>query len=115
MLLESKFKLIAKAGGLVVLAMSAMLACGSARAESKGPLTVLRIFSEGASSAGFYPSENIQGDCKWNLIYVDMSTPSGRGMFALLLQAKAQSLSLARVDYIKNNDTTCLLSGLHVQ
>lgn len=88
---------------------------GSIWAESKGPLTVLRLFSEGANSGGFYPNENIQDVCKWNLIYIDMSTPSGRGMFALLVQAKAQSLNLVRVDFIRNSDTTCTLTGLHIQ
>lgn len=100
--------------GLALMVLTLSFA-GSVWADSRGPLTVLRVFSEGATSAGFYPNENIQDVCKWNLIYLDMSTPSGRGMFALLMQAKAQSLSLVRVDFVRNSDTTCTLTGLHIQ
>lgn len=84
-------------------------------ADQKADLHVLRIFSEGATTAGFYPVENIWADCAWGLIYVDLSNVAGRGQLALLMQAKAQNLKLQRVDYTKAPSGTCTLTGLHIE
>lgn len=105
-----------------VAAAAALMLGSSASAQSqpsKYDLHVLRVFTEGQSTAGFFTVENISADCLWGLMYVDLSTPSGRGRLALLMQAKAQGLKLQRVDFVKNasgyTSGTCLATGVHVE
>ncbi|MBT9494367.1 MAG: hypothetical protein IV107_18930 [Paucibacter sp.] len=99
--------------------MLVILTCGAlfgqtARADSIGGLTVLRIFSEGTGGGGFYPKEPIPM-CKWGLMYVDFQSPAGRAKLALLMQAKAQGLLLQRVDYVVNLDSTCSATAIHIE
>jgi hypothetical protein len=87
--------------------------------HQKHNLTVKRVFAEGPSGGGFFPTEDIAADCLWGLIYFDLAQPAGRAQMALLINAKAQNFRLQRVDYKKNAAGypagTCVLTGLHVE
>ncbi len=76
--------------------------------------TVKRVFSEGSHTGGFYPNESLP-ECKWGLMYVDLSKESGKAIFSLLLSAKAASQSIVRIDYAVSSSGTCMVSGLHTQ
>lgn len=104
----------------IAVAMVVQSAPAAAQPQpSKNDLHVLRIFSEGQSTAGFFTVESISADCLWGLMYLDLSTPSGRGQLALLMQAKSQGLKLQRVDFSKDAPGypagTCLATGIHVE
>lgn len=75
--------------------------------------TVKRLFSEGDSIAGFYPNESLP-ECKWGLMYIDLSKESGKAIFSMLLAAKATGQEIVRIDYAISSEETCLISGLHV-
>ena len=76
-------------------------------------LSVHKVFAEGNYNGGFYPTEPLP-ECKWNLMYVDLSTEGGRGMFSLLISAKAADQKLSRIDYEVRDSGTCLIKGLHI-
>lgn len=97
------------------LAFALLGAASPAFADQKADLHVLRVFSEGANVGGFFPVENISADCLWGLMYVDLTSPAGRGQLALLLQAKAMNLKLQRVDYAKNGNGTCSATSIHIE
>jgi len=75
---------------------------------------VNRMFSEGISTAGFYPVENLP-ECKWGLMYIDLATESGRAIFSLALTAKIASHSVVRVDYTVDTSGKCRVTGFHTQ
>ena len=79
-----------------------------------GPYTVKRIFSEGTHTGGFYPNEALP-ECKWSLMYIDLSKESGKAIFSMLLAAKAANQKIVRIDYSVSAGETCMVSGLHVQ
>jgi len=106
----------------VAIGGGTLIVVGPAAAQTPPPkydLHVLRVFSEGQSKAGFFTTENISADCLWGLMYVDLSSPTGRGQLALLMQAKAQGLKLARVDFTRSATGypagSCLATGIHVE
>lgn len=76
--------------------------------------TVKQVFSEGTSTAGFYPNESLP-ECKWGLMYVDLSKDSGKAAFSMLLAAKAAGQEIVRIDYTVSATETCLISGLHIK
>lgn len=108
--LNNMFKKLLPAGLALYLFSAAQTALAI---QQRADLHVMRVFTESATTGGFYPAESI--DCLWNLLYIDLSTPSGRGQLALLMQAKAQNLRVARLDYNKNPDGTCSVWGIHVE
>ena len=76
-------------------------------------LHVKQIFSESDSRGGFYLKEGLK-DCMWDLLYIDLSKEAGRAQFSLLKEAKIHNWTLVRIDYEKNSNGTCNLTGLHV-
>lgn len=76
--------------------------------------TVIRIFSEGEATAGFYTSEGLAG-CKWNIMYLDLSKESGSAMLSQVIAAKSAGFKVVRIDYIGGDGETCLATGLHIQ
>jgi len=83
-------------------------------AQLSRELTVKRIFSEGSHIAGFYSNEDLP-ECKWGIMYMDLSKESGKAIFALILSAKAANQKIVRIDYRVSDNETCLINGLHVQ
>lgn len=78
------------------------------------PKTVKRIFTEGATGAGFFAVEGIS-ECKWGIMYLDLSKESGKGMLSQLLTAKSAGFKVVRIDYAVSSSNTCLASGLHIE
>ncbi|MDX1303029.1 hypothetical protein [Photobacterium sp.] len=78
------------------------------------PKTVKRVFSEGTTSAGFYTNEGIS-QCKWGIMYMDLSTESGKAQFSQVLTAKTAGFKVIRIDYTIRSSGTCLASGIHIQ
>jgi hypothetical protein len=76
-------------------------------------VTVRQIFSENATTAGFYPST---ASVACPLYYIDLSTQAGQNQFAMLLMAKAKNMTIPRVDYTVNTNAgnSCWITGLHV-
>ncbi|WP_196158627.1 hypothetical protein [Reinekea sp. G2M2-21] len=99
------------------LTITILLVCTSALvlAENLGrTIHVNRVFSEGASTAGFYPVESLP-ECKWGLMYIDLSTEGGKAIFSLVLTAKTAGHAVIRVDYTKDSSDKCLVTGFHTQ
>ena len=78
------------------------------------PKIVKRIFSEGSTTAGFYTVEGIS-ECKWGIMYLNLSTESGKGMFSQVLAAKSAGFKVVRIDYTVSTSGTCQASGLHIE
>ena len=78
-----------------------------------GSKTVLRTFSEGSAKAGFYTKEGLQ-ECKWGIMYIDLSTEAGKAMFSQVLTAKTAGFKIVRIDYSKTG-ALCKANGLHIQ
>ncbi|CCN35975.1 conserved hypothetical protein [Vibrio nigripulchritudo SFn27] len=83
-------------------------------AQISTPKTVKRVFSEGATSAGFYTVEGIP-ECKWGIMYLNLSTEAGKGMFSQVLTAKSAGFKVVRIDYAVSSSGTCQASGLHIE
>ncbi|CCN48808.1 conserved hypothetical protein [Vibrio nigripulchritudo MADA3029] len=77
------------------------------------PKTIVRTFSEGSSKAGFYTSEGLL-QCKWGIMYIDLSTEAGKAMFSQVLTAKSAGFKVVRIDYTKSGEL-CTATGLHIQ
>ncbi|MDO6580644.1 hypothetical protein Q4491_04730 [Photobacterium sp. 2_MG-2023] len=82
--------------------------------EFNQPFTITQVFSEGTTTAGFYTAEALTG-CKWNIMYLDLSTESGKAMFSQVLAAKSAGFKVVRVYYKKNDSETCMATGLHIR
>ncbi|MBD1557666.1 hypothetical protein HC752_12055 [Vibrio sp. S9_S30] len=78
-----------------------------------GSKTVLRTFSEGSAKAGFYTTEGLQ-ECKWGIMYIDLSTEAGKAIFSQVLTAKTAGFKIVRIDYSKSGEL-CTARGLHIQ
>lgn len=76
--------------------------------------TVTRIFSEGENRAGFYTAEGLS-ECKWGIMYINLSNYAGRAMMSQLLTAKSAGFKVVRIDYAVSSSGTCSASGLHIQ
>ena len=76
--------------------------------------TVHRVFSEGDSTAGFYSNEGFP-QCKYGIMYLSLSTESGKAQFSMLLMAKAASKKVVRIDYVVDSNQYCKASGLHIE
>jgi len=76
--------------------------------------TVKRVFSEGASTAGFFSAEGIP-QCLYGIMYIDLSKDSGKAQFSMLLSAKAANQKVVRMDYTLGVNGQCNMTGLHVE
>ena len=83
-------------------------------AQISTPKTVKTIFTEGSTAAGFYAVEGIP-ECKWGIMYMNLSTPTGKGMLSQILTAKSAGFKVVRIDYSVSASGTCLASGLHIE
>jgi hypothetical protein len=76
--------------------------------------TIMGVGSQQAqqtSNGYLYVVENwTSTNCSNNVVYIDLTTAAGRGMYATLLSAQAQGRKLYRVNYTatsSGNATTC--------
>ena len=83
-------------------------------AQITTPKTVKRIFTEGSTSAGFYAVEGMT-ECRWGIMYLNLSTEAGKGMLSQVLTAKSDGFKVVRIDYSTSASGTCLASGLHIE
>ena len=96
---------------LVAILLSSALSVAD---QVQRTFTVKQIFSEGEHGAGFYPNEALP-ECKWALMYIDLSKESGKAIFSMLLAAKASGQKIVRIDYSVATDDTCKVTGLHIK
>ncbi|MDO6708530.1 hypothetical protein [Photobacterium sp. 1_MG-2023] len=82
--------------------------------EINQSLTITQVFSEGTTTAGFYTAEGIK-DCQWEIMYLDLSTESGKAMFSQVLAAKSAGFKVVRIYYNKKESGTCTATGLHIR
>ncbi len=73
-----------------------------------------QVFSEGSSTAGFYTVEGLP-QCKYQIMYIDLSDEAGKAQFSMVLSAKAAGQKVVRMDYNLGPDNRCDLTGLHVK
>ena len=99
---------------LLISLFSIFMFTSTVLAEQALNLHVGQIFAESASTAGFYPAEGLK-DCKWDIIYIDLSKEAGQAQFKLLISSKKEKWTLMRVDYKKQEDGTCVLTSLHAK
>jgi hypothetical protein len=99
---------------LVITAVFMSISSLAFSAQISTPKTVKRIFTEGSTRAGFYASEGIT-ECKWGIMYLNLSTESGKGMLSQVLTAKSAGFKVVRIDYTVSSSGTCLASGLHIE
>lgn len=82
--------------------------------EFNQAFTITQTFSEATTTAGFYTAEVLTG-CKWNLMYLDLSTESGKAMFSQVLAAKSAGFKVVRIYYKKDDNEKCTATGLHIR
>ena len=96
-----------------ILGLTFLLLASAASADQiLGNKTINRIFSEGGATAGFYTQEGLP-ECKWGIMYIDLSKESGKAMFSIALSAKVTGDKINRIDYTVSSSGTCLANGLH--
>lgn len=75
---------------------------------------VKRIFAESSTIAGFYAAEGLT-ECKWGIMYIDLSKEAGKAQFSIVLTAKTVNQTITRMDYTVNTDGACSLTGIHLE
>ena len=109
--MEKNLKIFKK---IIVTSVLIALSSTTLAAQITTPKVVKRIFTEGTVSAGFYAIEGIP-ECKWGIMYLNLSTDAGRGMLSQVLIAKSAGFKVVRIDYSVRSNDTCLATGLHVE
>jgi hypothetical protein len=99
---------------IIITSVLISISSVSLAAQISTPKTVKRIFTEGSTGAGFYAVEGIS-DCKWGIMYLNLSTEAGKGMLSQVLTAKSAGFKVVRIDYTVSSSGTCLASGLHIE
>jgi len=98
----------------IILFVVVMLYSFGVYSESLGrTIHINRVFSEGTSKAGFYARNNIS-ECKWGIMYIDLSNEAGKAIFSLALMAKTTDTPVVRVDYQVNESGLCKVNAIHV-
>lgn len=109
--MEPKLKVLKK---IIITFVLILISSVSLAEQLSTPKTVKRIFTEGSAAAGFYTVEGIS-ECKWGIMYLDLSTEAGKGMLSQVLTAKSTGFKVVRVDYTVSSNGTCQASGLHIE
>ena len=87
---------------------------GSASADSMtGRYQVQALFSE-SGTAGVYLKEGLP-QCLFGVMYINLGSPEGKAILALLMSAKVSGMVVTRLDYTRDANTKCNLSGAHVE
>jgi hypothetical protein len=82
--------------------------------QMNGRYQVQGLFSE-TGAAGVYLKEGLP-QCLFNLMYINLGSPEGNAMLALLTTAKVSRMTVTRLDYTRDANTTrCILTGVHVE
>jgi len=89
------------------LLLLGMLVATPAMAATDANLTVLAVGSQSSVGGYIVVSPTTSGSCPGNLIYIDTSTDSGRGMLSIALTARASARPIARVDYTGGGAGIC--------
>ena len=76
-------------------------------AASDSNVTVTSVGSQGGT-AYIQTSTTASNGCPFQTIYIDVSTESGRAMFAIALTARASGRPIARIDYTGGGSATCV-------
>ncbi|QUJ67370.1 hypothetical protein KDD30_15230 [Photobacterium sp. GJ3] len=105
-------KILCTLFGLISFSSSVM--ANQSDLEINQSFTITTVFSEGTTTAGFYTAEGIK-DCQWGIMYLELSTESGKAMFSQVLAAKSAGFKVIRIDYKKNENATCTATGLHIR
>ena len=96
----------------IILAILFLASSGSHADQLLETFHVSRTFAEGDSTGGFYTQEDLS-ECKWGLMYIDLSKESGKANFALVLTAKTANQPIVRIDYTVSSSGTCSATGIH--
>ena len=99
---------------LLFIFILSLVSCIAHSAQISSAKTVNRIFTEGSTGAGFYTAEGLP-ECKWGIMYIDLSKDAGKAMLANVLTAKTAAFKVVRIDYTVSGSGTCLASGLHIE
>ncbi len=104
----------------IIVISAALFAASLSHADKLQEVrTITTVFSESASTAGFYTQEGLP-QCKWGIMFIDMRDSSGNekqsgtAQFSLALTAKTAKFNVTRMDYVVAEDGTCRLTGMHI-
>lgn len=87
---------------------------GTACADSmNGRYQVQALFSE-PGTAGMYLKEGLP-QCLFGVMYINLGSPEGKAILALLMSAKISGMVVTRLDYTLDANTKCNLNGAHVE
>jgi hypothetical protein len=109
-------KMMSMVGGLnpmrkrnigIVAAFLGLMVATPSMAASDSNVTVTSVGSQGGT-AYIQTSTTASNGCPFQTIYIDVSTESGRAMFAIALTARASSRPIARIDYTGGGSATCV-------
>lgn len=82
--------------------------------QMNGRYQVNGLFSE-IGAAGVYLKEGLP-QCLFDLMYINLRSPEGKAILALLMLAKMSGMTVTRLDYTRDASTTrCVLTGVHVE
>ena len=72
--------------------------------------TLSRVGTQQSTTAYFYVNEAWSQPCVGGIMYIDRSTAAGKGMLAMLLQAKATGATIHWVNYTLGANNICMAS-----
>lgn len=79
-------------------------------------IPVRQVFSENNTVGGFTLADaNLASQCLFGLMYLRLDTDAGKAQFSSLLAAKAAGWRIRRIDYSKQANGSCWVTGLHVE
>ena len=81
----------------------------TASAEREFGKTLGTMGTQGTNSY-FYVEGNFQLPCKFDVVYVPLTSTFGKFAYGQLLTAKALNVPLSRIDYIQNSSDICILT-----
>jgi len=77
-----------------------------AMAASDSNVTITAVGAQGGTGY-IKTSTTASNGCAFETIYIDVSTESGRAMFAIALTARSSGRPIARIDYTGGGGATC--------
>ena len=99
---------------LSILALVAMMST-KVFAVTEFNKTLTRIGNQTGNLAYLYVSPAPGQNCKFDVLYLNISTTFGKTSYATMLAAKIENRPISRVDYKKQADKRCFISLIELQ
>lgn len=99
----------------VCLALSASFLSINSIAANDYSRTISRFGSQAPSTGYFYANEGWSLPCANGVMYIDISTAAGKGMFASIIVTKKTGGSIYWINYTIDANTICYATLIELQ